>query len=180
MTTTTTETKKITITMSERRPLSIVKADWPSVTYGEHFDFQSFDGVWVRVRQHSDGRAVVYGYAGDWRGGGRPGREDRRAGFLVEAGGDIVRAIRRVAGILAETDNVGEMAHVAARRCIADLPAEEPEEPGNQFPEPVSSDARVAVPAADLATLLALLVQARPHCPAALQEEIRAVLGGQK
>jgi len=128
-------TGKITITMSERRPLTIREADWPRIAYGECFagqyDFQSFDGAYIRVLRHADGRAIVYGYAGDWDGGGRPERENRRAGFLIEAGasGDaIIRAIRRVAGILEETSCVGEMAHAAARRCIADLPAEDDEE----------------------------------------------------
>jgi hypothetical protein len=132
---TTTMTTTETIPMSERRPLKIAKADWPSIAYGEdyagQFDFQSFDGVAIRVRRHADGRAVVYGRAGDWRGGGRPEREDRSAGFLVQAdaGEDaVVRAIRRVAGILADTAYIGEMAHAAARRCIADLPAVDADE----------------------------------------------------
>lgn len=129
-TTTTEESGKLTITMSERQPITIVKGAWPVIARGEDWagqhGFQAFDGAWIRVRQHTDGRLIVYGYAGDWDGGGRPERENRRAGFLVEAGDDVVRAIRRVAGILAETDMVGEeMAHAAARHCIADLPAEE-------------------------------------------------------
>lgn len=122
-------TNRIKITMSERRPIAIVESDWPSIAYGEdysgQYDFQAFDGARIRVRQHADGRAIVYGYAGDWDGGGRPERENREAGFLLEVGQDIVRAIRRVAGILAETEDVGELAHAAARRCIADLPAED-------------------------------------------------------
>jgi hypothetical protein len=124
----TTTKKQITISMSDRRPLTIVADDWPSVSIGEEYsgqhEFQAFDGASIRVRQHADGRAIVSGYAGDWDGGGRPERENRRAGFLVPADGDVVRAIRRVAGILADTDHVGDMAHAAARRCIADLPAE--------------------------------------------------------
>jgi hypothetical protein len=131
-----TTTDKIKITMSERRPMSVSKAEWPSIAYGEDFagqyDFQSFDGARIRVRRHADGRAIVYGYAGDWDGGGRQSRENRKAGFLVQAsepGEALVRAIRRVAGILSETECVGEMAHAAARRCIADLPEEEDESP---------------------------------------------------
>ncbi|HKM54629.1 MAG TPA: hypothetical protein VJY33_14555 [Isosphaeraceae bacterium] len=129
MTTTTTE-DKITIPMSERRPLKIVKSEWPKVAYGSAFsgqhEFQAFDGARISVRRHADGRTVVYGYAGDWDGGGRPTRENRTAGFLLAAGDDdVVRAIRRVAGILAETESVGEMAEEAGRYCIADLPAED-------------------------------------------------------
>ena len=128
--TTTTEVSTIKITLSDARPIRIVEADWPLVAEGEgysgQYDFQSFDGVWIRVRQHTtDGRAIVYGYAGDWDGGGRPDRENLRAGFLVPANWDAVRAIRRVAGILEGTAHVGELAHVAARACIANLPAKE-------------------------------------------------------
>jgi hypothetical protein len=125
----TTTTDRIEIPMSERRPLKIVKVDWPSIAYGEEYsgqyDFQAFDGVEIRVRRHADGRMVVYGEAGDWKGGGRPERESRTAGFLLSADDDVVRTIRRVAGILADTGFIGDMAHAAARRCIADLPAEE-------------------------------------------------------
>jgi len=127
--TTTTEKKKITITMSERRPITIVADEWPCVAYGEDYsgehDFQAFDGAWIRVRQHTDGRAIVYGYAGDWKGGGRPGRRDVSAGFLLDKSDDIARAVRRVQGILTECDMAGYCALGAAERCIADLPAEE-------------------------------------------------------
>lgn len=127
--TTTTDKKLITITMSERPPLRLAVEDWPRIAYGEDYSgqyaFQACDGAKISVRRHEDGRIVVYGYAGDWDGGSRPEREDRTAGFLLAAGDDVVRAIRRVAGILAETDMVGELAHSAARRCIADLPAED-------------------------------------------------------
>jgi hypothetical protein len=158
-------TTKIKITMSERRPLSIVKADWPAIAYGgdysgEH-EFQAFDGAWIQVRKHADGRHIVYGYAGDWDGGGRPTRENREAGYLLAPGEDVVRAIYRVAGVLADTDYVGDMAHAAARRCIADLPSEED-----------------TVSPPTLPTLLALLVQAVPHVPESLGKEIRTALSG--
>jgi hypothetical protein len=130
----TTTEEKLTIPMSERRPLKIVKSEWPKVAHGSAFsgqhEFQAFDGARISVRRHADGRTIVYGYAGDWDGGGRPTRENRTAGFLIEPSGQMpddeetVRAIRRVAGILADTECVGEMAERASRDCIADLPAE--------------------------------------------------------
>jgi hypothetical protein len=124
-----TTTDKITITMSERRPLKISKDAWPVIASGEGFagqyDFQSFDGAIIRVRRHADGRAIVHGYAGDWDGGGRPGRRDVEAGFLVDAGGDVVRAIRRVQGILEGCSIAGYYARGAADRCIGELPAED-------------------------------------------------------
>lgn len=122
-------TTKITITMSERRPLKIAKADWPVIARGEdyagQYPFQSFDGARITVRQHADGRVIVHGYAGDWDGGGRPERRDVAAGFLLAAEDDIARAIRRVQGILAGCEIAGDYAEGAAERCIADLPAEE-------------------------------------------------------
>jgi hypothetical protein len=138
-----TTTEKLKITMSERRPMSIVKSDWPVIAkgsaYSGQYELQAFDGARVRVRRHADGRMIVYGYAGDWDGGGRPTRENREAGFLIAAGADseeVVRAIRRVAGILAETECVGDMADEAARACIANLPAEDDaaEEPSIAIP----------------------------------------------
>jgi hypothetical protein len=163
-----TTTEKLKITMSERRPMSIVKSDWPVIAkgsaYSGQYEFQAFDGARVCVRRHADGRMIVYGYAGDWDGGGRPTRENREAGFLIAAGAtdcvfqdsdgawwlpraramhregqdseEVVRAIRRVAGILAETECVGDMADEAARACIANLPAEDDaaEEPSIAIP----------------------------------------------
>ncbi len=124
---------KITIRMSERSPIRISKSEWPTIACGEWFSgqypFQSYDGAQILVRRHADGRLIVYGYAGDWDGGGRPTREDRTAGFFLNAGDDVVRAIRRVGGILADTEYVGNGAHTAERDCIADLPAQDVDAP---------------------------------------------------
>ena len=92
---------------------------------------------------------------------------------------ETVRAIRRIGGILGDDD--------LAYECIADLPAEDLDdappvraasrgpsdaEPLGDFWGAVSRMSGVAVSKEKLATLLALLVQARPHCPADLQQEI--------
>lgn len=120
---------KRTITMTDRRPLKIDDDAWPLVAKGEgysgQYDFQAFDGAWVRVRQHQDGRSIVYGYAGDWDGGGRPTRENIRAGYLLDAGQDIAAAINRVVSHLEGCDVAGQYAAEAGRQCLADLPAEE-------------------------------------------------------
>lgn len=131
---TTTDQKKLTITMSERRPLTIVSAEWPVIARGEwysgQYDFQAFDGCWIQVREHADGRRIVYGYAGDWDGGGRPDRESRRGGFLVPGVDgqpdeqETVRAIRRVAGVIDGVAHVGDSVQDAANKCIANMPAE--------------------------------------------------------
>jgi hypothetical protein len=182
-TTTTTTEEKLTIPMSERRPLKIVKSEWPKVAHGSAFagqhELQAFDGARISVRRHADGRSIVYGYAGDWDGGGRPTRENRTAGFLVAKGEDDVRAIRRVAGILADTECVGEMAERAARDCIADLPAE-PLDGGSDEPETetLAIDGSMPVTTERLALLLALLIRCKPYVPAEIQDEIRDVLSG--
>jgi len=180
---TTTDKKKLKIEMSERRPLTITVADWPRVAYGEdyagQYDFQSFDGARISVRQHADGRSIVYGYAGDWDGGGRPERENRTAGYLVAAGDDVVRAIHRVAGVLAGASCVGEMAHAAARACIADLPEEAIDEP--------TEPATIKMPRDGAARLLRLLDEVALSGPtgvdpryardlAAVAAELRTVL----
>src|SRR4029077_20819837 len=120
--------KQRTITLTDRAPVKIDEEKWPLIAEGKdysgQYDFQAFDGAWIKVRQHDDGRTLVYGYAGDWDGGGRPERENRRAGFIV-GDNEAAETIRRVADILSETECVGEIAHRAARECIADLPAEE-------------------------------------------------------
>ncbi len=134
-----TTTGKITIVMSERRPITVVESEWPIIGKGEdyagQYESQAFDGAQICVRQHGDGRRIVSGYAGDWDGGGRQDRRNVRAGFLLgdprPGEGDratdeeTVRAIRRVQGILANTSCAGQYADGAAERCIANLPAEE-------------------------------------------------------
>jgi len=85
------------------------------------------------------------------------------AGFLLPAGADedeTIRALRRVGGVL-DDDGLAE-------ECIGDLPAEEIDA------APVGDGA--GIPVAKLAMLVALLVQARPHCPSDLQAEIFAAL----
>lgn len=112
--------KKIKITLSDRRPVTIVEADWPIIAEAEQYpgqySFQAFDGAFLKVREHADGRRIVYGYDGDGDGGGRPTAKDVWAGYLVPADADeneTIRAIRRVAGVLAANgraadDSIGD------------------------------------------------------------------------
>jgi hypothetical protein len=119
----TTTKQKLKITMSERRPLSIVKDDWPVVATDEWFngqhDFQANYVRYIRVREHADGRRVVYGAYTAGPGGVPVGFRGAEGGFLVASGDDAgtIRAIRRVGGII----NADWMADA----CIADLPAED-------------------------------------------------------
>jgi hypothetical protein len=158
----------IKITMSERRPLSIDPKLWPVIAQadwhnGQH-DFQANTIRRIKVRQHADGRRIVYGIQA---GIGRQpiGTRNPEAGFLLAAGADedeTIRALRRVGGVIGDG--------ALAEQCIGDLPAEEIDW------APVGDGDGVATPVEKLAMLLALLVQARPHCPPDLQAEISAEL----
>jgi len=121
-----------TITLTDRRPVTIREDLWPVIAIARWWDgeieSQALRRQTIRVRQHDDGRAIVYAihrsaYRGDVdRAAGEivlPPRHDGpdgdgRLGFDA----DLVTAIRRV----------GESAGILdwmIDRCIADLPAED-------------------------------------------------------
>jgi hypothetical protein len=140
---TTTETKKkIAVTMSERSPLKLDPELWPRIArVGRHdgaVACQANTEWYICVREHADGRRVVYGGKIAGNGGQYAGFRDSRGGYLIEAIRDekrppreveglvtyvhpdeeeTIRAIRRVAGIIGD-DQLGD-------ECIGDLPAEE-------------------------------------------------------
>ena len=121
--------KKRTITLTGRRPVNISEADWPMVAHGMGDSGNALDSAhhqqaWargeldaynLRVRQHADGRALVYGRlaaATAWTGS-----EDHRGGELLAAGADLAAAITRVG------QECGLPGRVI-RRCLANLPAQ--------------------------------------------------------
>lgn len=121
--------KTLTITMSERRPLKIDQERWPVIARATWTDSaiapQANRERYIKVREHEDGRRIVYGaYSTRWQG-----ERGAEAGYLVDAAGrdaagraigpdeaETVRAIRRVAGVIGD-DGLGA-------ECIGDLPAE--------------------------------------------------------
>jgi hypothetical protein len=121
MTTETTTETKIEIAMSESAPVRIDPAQWPIIATADRHDgavaCQANNEWYIAVREHADGRRLVYGWhvAGD--GGQHAGFRPRHAGWLLSEGEDTVRAIRRVAGVIAD-DRLAEEA-------IAALPATE-------------------------------------------------------
>ena len=133
MTTETTETKTRTITLTDRPPVRIREEQWPVIAHGLH---RAHDGqvecqanrTWktdIRVRQHEDGRSIVYGtydYDSAWQG---ERGVDARDGVLLDAGEDLVAAIRSVGASMAEAGGDDHRIAEAVRQCIADLPAEE-------------------------------------------------------
>lgn len=125
-----------TITLTDRPPARIHDHLWPVIAeatgdsyhgndYGRHRQALAqgeLDTYHLRVRQHADGRVLIYGVlnaaVSGW--GAPAGGEDYRGGELLMSLpiGDIPAAIRRV----------GEYCHLPdkiIRECIASLPAEE-------------------------------------------------------
>jgi len=113
--------KTITITMSDRSPLRVVRKDWPVIAEATGWDNThecQANHVWfIRVRQHADGRALVYGEYDEGPGGVYVGFRAARAGSLVSGPDEIIGAIRRVEDLLG-VEGLGD-------ECIGDLPAEE-------------------------------------------------------
>lgn len=121
--------EKLTITLTDRTPVKITKEEWPIIASAKWHDGREVESQSNRrntliVRQHNDGRTIVYGiYDSNWQG-----EKSRRGGELITVGGaseetvgdttTIIAAIRRVAEGLGFS---GEL----AQECIADLPAEE-------------------------------------------------------
>jgi len=121
---TTTETKTRTITLTGRAPVKIREDQWPTIAeasgdsdgrgdcagHQQALNRGGRDRYTLKVRQHADGRTLVYGIL-DAAGG-----EDYRGGELLGQDADVAVAIRRV----------GEYCHLPdsiIRECIADLPA---------------------------------------------------------
>ena len=131
---TTTETKKRTITLTGRRPVTIEESAWPVIARGRErwhdnqYEFQANRKVDIQilVRQHADGRAIVYGYV-DYDSAFQGERSYiERAGVLADPGDDLAESIRSVEAALEDqASDESERIGCAARECIADLPAEE-------------------------------------------------------
>ena len=129
-----------TITLTGRRPVKIQEEDWPTVARGSDkdwdntYEFQA-NRTWkasVRVRQHEDGRAIVYGfydYSTCWEG------ESCflvKAGILLDPGADVADGIQEVGSQLEEmvqdsfySAKAGAMIREAVRECVANLEPEE-------------------------------------------------------
>lgn len=133
-TATTTETAKRTLTLTGRRPVTIVEAEWPVIAKGadswhdNQYEFQANrkEKASIRVRQHADGRAIVtaaYDYDSNWQG---EANREYRGGELVDAGADLASVIGRVGRLMVESAGDTRVdLHMVIRDCIAALPAEE-------------------------------------------------------
>jgi hypothetical protein len=124
-----------TITLTDRPPVMIREVDWPVIAIAKHwqgeFERQSPRTARIYVREHQDGRRLVYGVTTTQY----ISEPAPRAGVIVAAPGDLtaeelargdelslgdnaatVEAIKQVARLIGYPD--------LAQACIADLPAE--------------------------------------------------------
>lgn len=127
----TTNDKKIKIVLSERAPVTISEKDWPVIAKADAFgdvsggpariQVQANQEWFIKVREHRDGRRLVYGSNFRGNGGMPEGWKSSSGGFLLAGEKDMqtatVRAIRRVAGII-NNDYLAD-------ETIAELPSEE-------------------------------------------------------
>jgi hypothetical protein len=129
-----TETRTVqtrTITLTSRPPVKIQDDQWPLIAHAYWHDgvveCQANRKGWLKVRQHADGRIIVYGgYDSNW-----PKEPNLRGGEILIPPGDgpltpddgrvvddrvLAAAIHRVAASVRCAE--------IAEHCIADLPAE--------------------------------------------------------
>jgi hypothetical protein len=112
-------TDKLTITLTDRNPVTIDKATWGVIASARDYDGQhesQANRTWrLTVRQHDDdGRTLVYGVHST----AFQNEYDRRAGQLVTVAEAIPGAIRSVCAAIGADPRLADA-------CIADLPAEE-------------------------------------------------------
>lgn len=125
-----------TITLTDRPPVTINEEAWPLIATATAKDWDNthecqanrLAKVGLYVRQHSDGRAIVYAtytYTSQYQG---ENGVSARHGELLPAGSDmnaICRAIKNVASRMPEAQMIEQDWQSLADECIADLPAEE-------------------------------------------------------
>lgn len=112
--------RRRTITLTDRRPVAIDEDEWPVIgsAYSDASEvLRPSSRAWLKVRQHQDGRTIVYGGTECTESTMHRGI---RAGVLSDAiptASELGAHIRRVASLVNASD--------IAQDCIASLPAEE-------------------------------------------------------
>jgi hypothetical protein len=106
--------KRITIPLTDRRPVSISEDEWPLIVrvsgdsceirdparHDQAVEQGQADTYEMEVRQHADGRALIYGRYDEaqWSESDHPGPS--HSGRLVAPGGDVAQEIRHVGSML--------------------------------------------------------------------------------
>lgn len=130
---TTKEIKTRTITLTGRPPVKIREDQWPTVACGSYEDYDNqyrfqanrTTDLDIRVRQHEDGRAIVYGVYKYDTAYQNERNVTHRVGYVLEPGEDVIEAIQRVGRDLIERDVDAAIVRDVVDECIADLPAVE-------------------------------------------------------
>lgn len=125
--------KTRTITMTDQPPVRIHEDEWPEIAVARDSSYTGTpmgakqardrgecDQYTLRVRQHSDGRAIVYAVlsAAPAAWGQPAGGVSRRTGELLDDATRIPEAVRRVGEDCGLPEQV-------IRECVADMPAVE-------------------------------------------------------
>lgn len=115
----------IIVELTSRRPVRINSEEWPGIARGTGHtganECHANEDWWIRVRQHADGRTIVYAGRDAGPGGMPTGYQSKRAGALLtaeQARNSLEATIRQIA------DEAG-LPPRTAQDCIADLPPEE-------------------------------------------------------
>ena len=120
--------KSVVIHLSGCGPIRVRPAEWPVIAHvserGDVAEGQADHVWWVRVRQHSDGRFLVYGGKQIGLGGMWPDEvdllwpdeEEVYSGLLLQAEECIVTAVEQVA------EDIGNPE--LADRCVRELPSD--------------------------------------------------------
>ena len=111
------ETEYLTVTLTNHPPIRIQKDEWPILAeaywYDESTEKESKECKRLIVRQHNDGRAIVYGiYTTTLQG-----ERNRRRGVLVFPGSELVWPIYQVSAAMKFGSDFAE-------DCIANLPTQ--------------------------------------------------------
>jgi len=134
MSTETNAPKVRTITLTDAPPVRIREDLWPVIASarGDSYDDNDYarhsqakaqgelDEYFLTVRQHADGRAIVYARLDGSSAWTRT--ENRAEGVRLDAGADLAAAVRRVGERCQLPDRI-------IRDCIGDLPAVDLDEP---------------------------------------------------
>ena len=116
--------KQRTITLTDARPVRIYEDEWPVIASsswhsGEH-ESQANETATIRVRQHADGRVIVYSVHDSGPGGMPIGWRGSASGVQIGRAGEPPSDAQIVAAIRACDPLPGLR---LAANCIADLPA---------------------------------------------------------